>query len=245
VDSLGLRDLSLRLIDGFELRHRGSLLPLTKGSQRILAFLALEDRDVERDAVAYHLWPDKTEERATANLRSALWRIRQQPAALLITTAARVRLHPDVWVDARDGVRELLASSAEAILSGDAAIAMRGELLPDWYDEWLLVERERLRQLRLHALEDAARRLIASGAYARAIDAGLRAIAVEPLRESAHELVITAHIAEGNTCEARRQYERLVTVLNHDLGVEPSPTVRDLVARTGVAGSRVAAVTRS
>jgi DNA-binding SARP family transcriptional activator len=150
----------------------------------------------------------------------------------VVTTATRVRLHPEVWVDARDGVCELQASPPDAILSDDTMITMRGELLPDWYDEWLLGERERLWQLRLHALEDAARQLIANGAYARAIDAGLRAIATEPLRESAHELVITAHIAEGNTYEACRQFERLVTVLHDEIGVEPSARLRDVLARS-------------
>jgi DNA-binding SARP family transcriptional activator len=242
VASLGVRGTSLQLLDGFELRHHGSLLPLTKGSQRILAFLALTDREVERGAAAYQLWPDKTEDRAVANLRSALWRIRQQPASLVVTTATRVRLHPDVWVDARDGVCELQSLSPDAILSDDSAMSLRGELLPDWYDEWLLIERERLRQVRLHALEEAARRLIANGAYARAIDAGLRAIAMEPLRESSHELVIAAHMAEGNTYEACRQFERLVMVLHDELGIEPSARLRDVLVRHRV--PRTASVDR-
>jgi DNA-binding SARP family transcriptional activator len=230
VASLDVRDTSLRLLDGFELRYHDVPLTLAKGSQRILAFLALADREVERGSAAYQLWPDKTEDRAVANLRSALWRIRQQPAALVVTNATRVRLHPDVWVDARDGVRELQSFPLDAVLSDDTTMTLRGELLPDWYDEWLLTERERLRQVRLHALEDTARQLVATGAFARAIDVGLRAIAMEPLRESAHELVIAAHLAEGNPYEAHRQYERLVVLLRDELGVEPSRRLRDLVS---------------
>lgn len=234
--TLGVGDTKLRLLDGFELRHHDVPLTLAKGSQRILAFLALADREVERGSAAYQLWPDKTDDRAVANLRTALWRIRRQPTPLVITNATSLRLHPDVWVDARDGVRELRSSPLGSVLSEDSTMAMRGELLPDWYDEWLLTERERLRQVRLHALEDSARQLIAGGAFARAIDLGLRAIAMEPLRESAHELVITAHLAEGNPYEAHRQYERLVAVLRDELSVEPSRRLRDL-AFNGLASS--------
>ncbi len=175
------REVSLQLLDGFELRHRGEPLILTKGSQRILAFLALAGRDVERGAAAYQLWPDQTDERAVANLRSALWRIRRQPAPLVVTNAARVRLHPGVWVDARDGVDQLRRSGPEEVVHHDPSM-MRGDLLPDWYDEWVLVERERLRQVRLHALEGAARRLCAQGRFDAAINAGLQAVAIEPLR---------------------------------------------------------------
>jgi DNA-binding SARP family transcriptional activator len=239
VTTTDARDTTLRLLDGFELRHRGAPLLLTRGSQRILAFLALANREIERGAVAYQLWPDNTDDRAVANLRCALWRIRQQPASLVTTSSTRVRLHPDVWVDARDGIRELGVLAPEAILEENTSVTMCGELLPDWYDEWLLTERERLRQLRLHALEDAARRCIEEGCFSRAIDAGLRAIAMEPLRESAHELVISAHLAEGNTWEAFRQYERLETLLRDELGVEPSPRLRHAISAPGPAAERV------
>jgi DNA-binding SARP family transcriptional activator len=101
-------------------------------------------------------------------------------------------------------------------------------LLPACYDEWVLTERERFRQLRLHALEALCDRLTARGRYGEAIDAGLAAVCAEPLRESGHRAVIKAHLAEGNNAEARRQYETYRKVLRDELGVEPSPGLRDM-----------------
>ncbi|HEY6203669.1 MAG TPA: bacterial transcriptional activator domain-containing protein [Candidatus Limnocylindria bacterium] len=80
-----------------------------------------------------------------------------------------------------------------------------GELLADWCDEWVLLERERLRQLRLHALEVLTQRLVTVGRYADAMEVALAALRSEPLRESAHRAVISVHLAEGNRSEALRQ----------------------------------------
>jgi DNA-binding SARP family transcriptional activator len=227
----------LRLLDGFDLCQNGHSLQLRLGSQRLLAFLALANKKLERAAAAYRLWPDKTERRATANLRSALWRIHQVPIDLVDTTATHIRLRPEVWVDIRDGRTELVRPAGEAIAGGMAA-ALCGDLLPDWYDDWLLVERERLRQDRLHALETAIDRLLDSGELPTAIDLGLQAIAMEPLRESAHRLVVRAHLLEGNRAEAIRQYETCRRLLFSELGVPPSPQLRALVDDYGATDQR-------
>jgi DNA-binding SARP family transcriptional activator len=221
----------LRLLDGFDLRRGDEQLALRPASERLLAYLALADKAVERATVAYRLWPDKTEQRAVANLRSAIWRIRQlPPPALVETTLTHIRLHPAVWVDARDGLEELRRRDPDALGAGAEPLACGGELLPDWYDDWLVTERERLRQLRLHALEESVRLLIERGRLSEAIDLGLRAIAMEPLRESAHRLVIRAHLAEGNRAEALRQYRACADLLRQELGVAPSAQMAVLLA---------------
>jgi len=103
------------------------------------------------------------------------------------------------------------------------------DLLPDWYDDWVLVERERYNQLRLHAIEALCHHLTAAGHHAEAIDAGLAAVRAEPLRESAHQVLIRAHLAEGNRWEAVRQYERCRRLLLDELGVEPSRALQALL----------------
>jgi DNA-binding SARP family transcriptional activator len=95
------------------------------------------------------------------------------------------------------------------------------DLLPDWCDEWLLVERERFRNIRIHALETLCERLTAAGRYDLAVESGLAAAAAEPLRESAHRCLIKAHLAEGNRSEAIRQYRRLCELLRSELDVGP------------------------
>jgi DNA-binding SARP family transcriptional activator len=219
----------LHLLDGFELRTAGVTVELRPASQRVLAFLALAGKSVGRSYTAFRLWPDKSEDRALANLRSALWRLPQQRAPLVEATPLQVRLHHDIWVDARDGIRELRDAALDEVIGDRHDATVSGELLPEWYDDWIVVERERLRQLRVHALEEACGRLLAQGRVPDAIDVGLRAVSMEPLRESAHRLVIEAHLAEGNVGEALRQYERCRRQLEQDLGVRPSNAVTALL----------------
>jgi DNA-binding SARP family transcriptional activator len=116
-----------------------------------------------------------------------------------------------------------MADLDDALLSQD--------LLPDWYEDWLLEERERYRQLRLHALEVLCGRLTNLRQFHQSIQAGLAAVAGEPLRESAQRVLITAYLAEGNSCEALKQYQRYWTLLQTELGQEPSPDLTYLLTR--------------
>lgn len=222
VDSEQVR---VRLLSGFAVTHGLAALELRPGAQRLIAFLALLERQVERKYAAFRLWPDKGEDRAMANLRSALWRVRQLPVALIDSTATHLRLDARVWVDARHGLDDV---DVEGMWT-DTTLA--GELLPDWYDEWLTVERERLRQHRLHRLEAASLQLRECGRVGDAIDLALRAISLEPLRESAHRLVIEAHLLEGNVADATRQYRDFRRMLWEELGVEPSHVLASLLPK--------------
>jgi len=119
------------------------------------------------------------------------------------------------------------AARANELLQGAAPAGAAGEeflddLLPDWYDEWVIVRRERYRQLRLQALDALCDRLSAEQRYGDAVRVGLAAVAAEPLRESAHRAVVRAHIAEGNFAEALRHYEIYKRILAAELGLEPS-----------------------
>ena len=101
-------------------------------------------------------------------------------------------------------------------------IRLSGELLPDWYDDWVILERERLREVRVRALEALCDRLTASGVYHRAGEAALAAIRGDPLRESAHRCLIRVHLAEGNDAEAIRCYRLFRKLLLEKLSLEPS-----------------------
>jgi len=105
-----------------------------------------------------------------------------------------------------------------------------GDLLPDWYDDdWILLERERFRQLRLRALDALCARHLDAGRHGQALEAGLLSLAGEPLRESAHRALIRIHFAEGNTVEALRQYRLCRRVLHDQLGIEPTQQLLDLI----------------
>ncbi len=143
----------------------------------------------------------------------------------------QLRLPLDVAVDLREA--EALARRA---LDNDAGehvdpSVLAHDLLPDWYDDWLLVERECFRQSRLRALDALCDRLTRADRLREALQAGLSSIAAEPLRESAHRALIRVHLADGNAVEAIRQYRFYQRLLTERLGLEPSDRMKELMRR--------------
>lgn len=168
------RRVKLGLLQGFQLDCAGSEVELPLSAQRVLAFLAMQLRPQARCYVAATLWMNFEEERAAASLRSALWRINRCGRPLVAADARALRLMPDIVVDLRESAR-----SAHEVLRGQArGGAVRvddltaGDLLPGWYDEWVVTEREHFRQLRLHALEKLCEQLTEEGRFGQAVEAG-------------------------------------------------------------------------
>lgn len=229
-----MADVRLSLMDGFELTVDGERVPVQRSSQRLIAYLALRSRPLLRVHVAGVLWLDSSEERSCANLRSALWRLRARARRVVETDASHAWLSSEVQVDVREVVT--LARGLIERHDGDGdhsaveSSLLAGDLLPDWYDDWVLLERDRLRELRLHALEALAGRATEDGRYGAAIDSALTAIQADPLRESAHRLLISAYLAEGNPTAGMRHYRNYCRRAKAELGIEPSPRMRELVA---------------
>jgi DNA-binding SARP family transcriptional activator len=227
---------SLTLLSAFELTWDGDPVFLPMPAQRLLAFVALRDRPVLRTYAAETLWLDSSETHACGSLRSALWRLRRPGYELVDVTSGGLRLESRVAVDVRalaawarrvlDAPREVAGELPGVSGLGDAVF---GDLLPDWYDDWLVVERERLRELRARALQRVCERLTDGGSFGPAIEAGLAAIRSEPLRESAHRCLIGVYLAEGNQAEALSGYRRYERLLDDQLGLAPSVRMEELV----------------
>jgi DNA-binding SARP family transcriptional activator len=231
------RTHQLHLLGAFQLFLSRQVVPVTISSQRLIAFLALHDRLLPRMYIASVLWPDVPTSRANANLRAGLWRL-PAPCRMLVVQSAQFLRLADISVDLWNATalaQRLLDHNqpcADGQLGSAARMELSGELLPTWYeDDWVLVERERFHQLRLHALEALCDRLITAERYGEAVDAGLAAVSAEPLRESAHRVLIKAHLAEGNQGEAARQYQLCRHLLRDELGVEPSNALRVLMSK--------------
>ena len=228
--------LEVRVLGTFRFWARGSALPaVLGGSQRLLALLGLHDRALMRARVAGTLWPESSEEHAHASLRSALARLSRFTRDAVVVTPLDLCLAPGVTVDIRESralAHRLLNPGtvlSEADLSADAVRALSVDVLPDWYDDWLLVEAEEWCQLRLHALEALADQLLAAGRFGEATGAALAAVRAEPLRESARAVVIRVHLAEGNQSEALGEFTRYRKLLQTELGLEPTLRLHDLV----------------
>lgn len=223
--------LQLRLLGGFQLDLDGQPLWLPHSVRRVIAFLGIRGRS-DRTEVAGTLWPDLPEPKARASLRTALWRMHRLTTAAVVTGSEALALAPPVRVDLQaleDAVRRLVTGDGAPDRAPAVVLPAAGELLPGWYDDWVLFERERIRQLRLHALETLAGRLTVAGRYGEAIDVALTAVRLEPLRESATRSLILAHLGEGNLIEAVRCFESFREQLAVELGVHPSPQLAQLV----------------
>jgi DNA-binding SARP family transcriptional activator len=235
------------LLDGFTLSLAGggpgSTLDLPRAEQRLVAHLSLSGRQ-QRTVIAGQLWPDVPEVRAHGSLRSALWRLHKVAPGLITVSCGALCLSVDVRLDVRElteWARRVMDPRApvDGLAAGDL---LRGDLLPGWYDDWVLLERERLRQLRMHALEALAEKYAAAARYGDAVQAAYAAVRAEPLRESAHRTVVRVHLAEGNVAEAVRAYESFQEMLADEIGATPTPQMCRLIA--SLPGRRAAAARR-
>ncbi|WP_018784074.1 BTAD domain-containing putative transcriptional regulator [Micromonospora sp. CNB394] len=222
--------VSLHLLGGFQLLHDDTPVVVPRGLQRVIALIGLRPA-ATRSHLAGLLWSETPEERALSSLRTALWRLRQDPCCPLRTDGDTVRLGPTVRLDVDDLV-ETAALVREGAVPRGATGAGRHDLLPGWYDDWVLLERERLRQLRLHMLEELAGNHLDAGRHGEALEAALEAMAAEPLRETPHRLVVRIHLAEGNAFEAVHSFYVYRDLLLRELRLEPSPAMTALLDDT-------------
>jgi len=227
-ESSGVR---LRLLEGFELSIDGASIRTTPSLRKVIAYLAIKNRPVRRCSLAGVLWPETTESRARANLRSTLCRIAPPCAAVLDLRGDMVALQPQVSVDVHEALlaADHLLNDTEPPPGDLDARLFRGELLPEIGDSWVTTEREHARQVFLHALEALAAYQIEQGRLPLAIMAALTAIGMDPLRESATRLLIQAHLAEGNRSEAHRALISYSEILRNELDLDPSAELVRLV----------------
>jgi DNA-binding SARP family transcriptional activator len=228
-------DASISVLGGFDVRTQGVRLNLPATAERVLGFLALSGTRQNRDVVAGRLWSFTSQARAQANLRTALWQLRRIHSDVIHAARNRIWLSDEVAVDYRtmtDQARRLFSgATADEDLLRVPLELFKAELLPGWDEDWLLIERERHRQLRMHALEDLSRRLVGVGRFALAADVAYGAIAIEPLCESAHRTLTQVFLAEGNRTEALRQYRLYRSLLVSETGFGPTDEFVALLSR--------------
>ncbi len=209
----------------------------------LLARLALyPDRHHPRDVLAEELWPDEPADATRERFRHALSVLRHllepegvPPGSVLAADRTQVHLCREAFVT---DVVEFEAALASAATSDSPAARLghlrraldlyRGELLPGFYEEWILRERERLAQAHRGALCDAA---VAAGFddLPAAIEYARRAVAADPLAEDAHRQLIRLYAAAGRAPEALRQYRELERILRAEFGSAPGESTRELL----------------
>ena len=223
--------ISVRLLGGFELCVDGGPVAVPPGAQRLVAYLALRESPVSRTSVAATLWPDATERRAAACLRSTLYRLAKPAHTLLAGQPGTLAIAPSVDVDVV-AVRKLaadLAGRTHHPATATRFTALTADLLPDWTDLWVTAERDWFTQLCLRALEMLSEQLRTRGDVFQAHEAAAAAVRRDPLRESAHRRLIEVHLADGNPAAALHQYSAYRTRLRDELGLAPSNEINTLL----------------
>lgn len=229
VDQVASGSVVVQLFGGPRIVVRGTPQEVPEGSKRLLVLVALSDGRVERRKAAGQLWPDVDEARAAGNLRSAHWRLRGAGIDVLSSDGRTLSLAPGTVVDVGAwccwALRVIDGRAVAADLQLEALPRDALDLLPGWYDDWVIFERERVRQRLLHALEALSRALSERGRHAKAVEAAMTVVAADPLRDSAHRALVEAHLREGNVIEARRAFLACRETFRDELGIEPSPAL--------------------
>jgi DNA-binding SARP family transcriptional activator len=220
----------LFLLDGFTLCARDEVVSLPLVAQRLVAFVALADHPVPRIRASGALWPMTTDEHAFASLRSTLWRLNARCEGVIEAGAADLRLGVGVSVDVSNLITRMrtLLDPLQDSDQRDLHLLFARELLPGWYDDWVLIERKRLSELRLQALESLGTRRSATGRYNESEAAFRAAIALEPLRESPYRGLMCVLAAQGNQGQAISTYRCYAALLEEELDTSPSEQMRGL-----------------
>ncbi|WP_051518265.1 AfsR/SARP family transcriptional regulator [Intrasporangium chromatireducens] len=197
-----------------------------------------------RSVLAGTLWPDTTEDRALSSLRAAVMRLRRVGEDLVDAGRSRISLGSRTTTDVTELDRRLeeverlegverLGDDVWLSTSGSLTVLAGPELLPGWYDDWVLDERDALQHRQIRALESLARMALKAGRGGLAGALAERAIALEPLLESTQALLIRAHLMEGNPAAAVQVYRSYCRRLGEELGIRPSSSLTDLIGSTG------------
>ncbi|WP_028064377.1 ATP-binding protein [Solirubrobacter soli] len=203
-----------------------------RGRQGRLAFAYLilhRARPVRRDELIEALWAHEGAPPSDTALAPVLSRLRRaiEPATLEGRDTLRIVFPEPVWVDV-EAVGELMMrarDSDDMELALEAAALAEPGLLPHVDADWLAAPRSHLEDLRIEALELAARAALkrGRGALPAAERVARAAIAAAPFRESARAALIAVLMARGNVAEAVRAYDEIRVLLREELGTTPGP----------------------
>jgi predicted ATPase/DNA-binding SARP family transcriptional activator len=245
-----LRTLHIRLLGTFSLTYGDATVAgvNTPRLQSLLAHLVLHrDTPQLRQHLAFQFWPDATEGQARNNLRQALHALRlalPNPGTFLASDASTVQWRPGApcSLDVADLEQALTAAETTGAAHLEERGALRvalervanlfqADLLPSCYDEWIVPERERLRQRCLRALGQLGRLLESDGDYPAAIGIARRMVRHDALDEDASRRLMRLLAINGDRAGALRVYHTFATTLQRELGIAPGAETQDVYER--------------
>jgi predicted ATPase/DNA-binding SARP family transcriptional activator len=230
--------LHIRLLGDFRLESGDTLLTKvnTLRLQSLLAYLVLHRQAPQaRSHLAFLLWPNSTEAQAHTNLRHQLHLLRQalpEAGDFLQTDTHALRWRSDAPFSLDVADFESAAVQSTSLMALQEAVDLyAGDLLPSCYDEWILPERERLRQRFMAALERLIALLEHEHDYALASRYAQRLRQADPLNEATYRRLMRLYALNGDQAGVQRAYQECVTILQRELAAEPSPATHALYER--------------
>jgi DNA-binding SARP family transcriptional activator/Tfp pilus assembly protein PilF len=246
--------LRIHLLGGLDQTWDNAALPPipSAAARSLFAYLVTyRDRSHTRDLLAGTFWPDLSDAAARRRLSQALWQIRkaQSPHTILLAEGDTIQVNASLslWIDVEEFERLVaggIGNSADGpptnairppghqptqLESLNRAVELyRGDFLAGYYDDWIFLERERLRETFLSALEHLVSHLKAQGSYEQALSHARRLAGEDPLREEAHREVMRLCHLLGRDNEALQQYQDLRQIMAEELAVEPSASTSAL-----------------
>ena len=218
--------------------------------QELLSYLLIHrDRPHSREALASLLWGDTSTEKSKKYLRQALWHLHaalnsdsENSSDVLMVDHDWLSLNPcsNLWTDVADFERAF--SAAEGIPGRqldsetarglkDAVTLYNDDLLPGYYQDWILFERERLQNMYLLMLDKLIVYLQFRGEYEVAQGYGATILRYDPARERTHRQMMHLYSLAGDRTSALRQFERCALALKQELGVKPEKKTVELYER--------------
>ncbi len=222
-------DWQLHILGAFRLQHGDRQIRIVRRKVAcLLAYLIPHPDKRTRQDLATLFWGDFPDTDALRSLRTALSVLRSTvDGEIVIADGESARFNPtfQLWVDALEFQSYAVHFLAEDPfdLSTSFIDLYQGDLLRDFYDDWITPERDRLRSLYLDVLLHVAQQMRSRSEYERAIGFARRVLAIEPANERAHQHIMFCYIAMGDRSAALKQYEICRQGLEDDLGVEPMP----------------------
>jgi DNA-binding SARP family transcriptional activator len=210
----------------------------SRKTQALLAYLALSPgQSHSRDKLATLLWGDRSQSHARSRLRESLFSLRRaldpaDPPCLVVGGETLALAADTADIDAIGFERLARTDDPDALAR--AADLYRGDLLVGLafrggpFEEWLMAERERLRELAVDALARLLAHQQSAGPAEAALRTALRLSALDPLQEAVHRALMRLYARLGRRGSALRQYQLCVGVLQRELGVEPETDTRQL-----------------
>lgn len=244
--------LEIALLAPFALTRDGQPLKLpSRRTEALVVYLLRNPQPHAREVLANLLWDDLPQNKALGNLRVLLANLRKalDPYVTITRQSAAWNGASDYRVDlttleamlalSRSEIdRDGALTQATAATLGAALQGYQGDLLPGFYlhagqgfAEWLATEREWLWTRAVEALDDLATEYLQWGDYRAGVEQAQRLVALDPLREEGHQLLMQLWAADGQISAALAQYERCVQLLDQELGVPPHPFTTELYER--------------